>query len=250
MILPWLQALHNKGSKILAVLFDPDDSSEDIAEVLESALLQGVELFFVGGSLVSKGRTEECVEQLKAGGARYVVLFPGNEIQVVDNADAILFMSLISGRNPEFLIGKQVIAAPWVKLAELETIPTGYMLVDGGRITSATYMSHTMPLPANKPDIAAATALAGEMLGLQVMYMDAGSGADEPIPTNLISSVRHTVRSVLICGGGIRSANAALKAWEAGADVVVIGNGAFEKPGLINEITTVLHKVNSPQLPV
>lgn len=238
------------GVKTLAVLVDPDDTAADRHEVLESALMQGIELFLAGGSLVTSGHTARAVRELKDGGAPRVVLFPGHEIQVVAEADAMFFMSLISGRNPEYLIAKQVAAASFVKAAGLETIPSGYMLVDGGKITSANYISHTLPIPADKPDIAAATAMAGEMLGMQLMYLDAGSGAARAIPAPLIQRVRETVDAVLVVGGGIRDAAAAEAAWNAGADVVVIGNGAFENPAIIKEIAQVFQKMNSRQVRV
>lgn len=242
--------LRRTGKKSLAVLVDPDDAPGQIHEVAENALIHGVNLFLVGGSLLTKGRTEDCVKQLKNLGARQVVLFPGQEIQVVKEADAMLFMSLISGRNPEFLIGKQVNAAPWVRQAGLHTIPTGYMLVESGKMTSAVYMSHTSPLPSDKPDIAATTAMAGEMLGLQVFYMDAGSGAAHPVRPELISAVRKSVNGIIFVGGGIRNAELAEKAWVAGADVVVIGNGVFENVSILKDISAVCHKMNTNSIGV
>jgi phosphoglycerol geranylgeranyltransferase len=250
MVINQLYDNKKSGKKILAVLVDPDDAADKVNTVAEAALLQGVELFLVGGSILTKGHTERCVQQLKDLGDRYVVLFPGNEIQVVAGADAILFMSLVSGRNPEFLIGKQVNAAPWVRKAGLETLPTAYMLIESGKITSALYMSHTLPLPANKPDIAAATAIASEMLGMKLFYMDAGSGADSPVKPAMIKKVRNSVSGILIIGGGIRNAEGAEKAWTAGADVVVVGNGAFEDVSILAEISSVCKKLNTPQFEV
>jgi phosphoglycerol geranylgeranyltransferase len=244
-VLSRFSELRKSGKKELAVLVDPDDDATHIREVAENALLNGVELFLVGGSLLTEGQTAICVELLKELGARHVVLFPGHEIQIAENADAILFMSLISGRNPEFLIGKQVNAAPWVKKAGLEAIPTGYMLVESSKMTSAVYMSQTIPLPADKPDIASATALAGELLGLQVFYMDAGSGAVQPVQPNLIAAVRNTVQGVLFIGGGINSAEKAEKAWLSGADVVVIGNGVFKDLSILTEIAGMCRKLNN-----
>ncbi|MBS3913301.1 MAG: geranylgeranylglyceryl/heptaprenylglyceryl phosphate synthase [Bacteroidetes bacterium] len=245
MVFSYLQEQRKTGSKTLAVLVDPDDSETAVRNVAEMALMHGVELFLVGGSIVTRGNTQNCVEQLKNLGARYVVLFPGNEIQVVNNADAILFMSLVSGRNPEFLIGKQVNAAAWVRKAGLETIPTAYMIVESGKMTSALYMSQSLPLPSDKPDIAAATAIASEMLGMRAFYLDAGSGAENPVKTNMIKKVRNSISGVIFIGGGIRNAPAAEKAWTAGADVVVIGNGVFEDPGILKEISAVCNKLNT-----
>ncbi|MCC7298040.1 MAG: geranylgeranylglyceryl/heptaprenylglyceryl phosphate synthase [Bacteroidia bacterium] len=245
-----LNQIRNSGQKSVAVLVDPDDAADKIRLVAETALVQGIELFLVGGSLVTDGNTHSCAALLKSLGAKYVVLFPGNEIQVTAEADAILFMSLVSGRNPEFLIGKQVNAAPWVRKAGLETLPTAYMLVESGKLTSALYMSHTLPLPSNKPDIAAATALAAEMLGMKLFYMDAGSGADQPVPAEMIERVKNTVAGTIIVGGGIRSAAEAETAWNAGADVVVVGNGAFENVSIIQDMARVCKKLNTPQFKV
>ncbi len=250
MLLDTLYNWNKTGTKHLAVLVDPDDDESEIATVLATARINRVELFLVGGSLVTEGNTARCVEFLKKNGAPMVVLFPGHEIQVVEGADGILFMSLISGRNPEFLIGKQVAAAPWVKQAGLEAIPTGYMLVESGKLTSAQYMSNTLPLPSGKPDIAAATAMAGELLGLKLFYMDAGSGADFAIPENLIERVRNAVSGVLFIGGGIRTAKEAEKAWKAGADVVVVGNGVFENPLILEEMGAVCKIMNSTKIGV
>lgn len=233
MITAHLQSCKTLGLKILAILVDPDSGEKAIASVLNHAIEQGIELFLVGGSLLSEGRVNDTVIQLKNGGAKYVILFPGNEIQLSPHADALLFMALISGRNPEFLIGKQVVAAPWVKKTGIETIPTGYMLIESGRLTSANYMSHTLPIPADKPDIAVATALAGEYLGMRLIYMDAGSGAKYPIPAAMIRAVAQNTQSIIFIGGGIRSAEEARSAWMAGADVIVVGNGCFDDPGII-----------------
>lgn len=241
------QALHQiqiNEKKALAVLVDPDDALEKIERVAESALIQGVSLFLVGGSLLTQGNTDKCASLLKQMGAPHVILFPGNEIQVSAEADAIFFMSLVSGRNPEFLIGKQVNAAPWVKRAGLEAIPTAYMLVESGKLTSALYMSHTIPLPSNKPDIAGATALAAEMLGMKVFYMDAGSGAELPVGASLIEEVKKQVGGVVIVGGGIRNARTAEAAWKAGADIVVIGNGVFEDVSILSEMGAMCRKMN------
>jgi putative glycerol-1-phosphate prenyltransferase len=198
--------------------------------------------------LLTEGNTYRCVDELKQKGAGQVVLFPGNEIQVVSNADAILFMSLISGRNPEYLIAKQVAAAPFIRRSELETIPTGYLLIEGGKMTAAHYVSQTMPIPADKPEIAATTVLAGAMLGMKAMYLDAGSGASRRVSPDMIAAVRHIFDGVLIIGGGIRDAEAAETAWNAGADVVVVGNAAFENPDSVREIAEVLNKMNSSKV--
>jgi putative glycerol-1-phosphate prenyltransferase len=169
-----------------------------------------------------------------------VVLFPGDNLQINSHADAILFLSLISGRNPDLLIGKHVISAPILKDSGIEVVSTGYMLIDGGTPTSVSYMSNTTPIPANKRDIAVCTAMAGEMLGLKLIFMDAGSGALNPVGENMISAVKKSIDIPLIVGGGIRSAEKAKAAFEAGADVVVVGNAIESNKDLIREIAQII----------
>ena len=232
------------GHKTLALLIDPDDDLDETADLTEYALMQGVELFFIGGSLVSKGNTEKTTKLVKDLGAPMVVLFPGNEIQVNKHADAILFMSLISGRNPEYLIGKQVATASLIHQLKLEAIPTGYILVESGKLTSAHYISQTFPVPMDKPDLAATTALAGKMMGMEVMYLDAGSGAEKPISSEMLKSVKDTSRCLLIAGGGIRNAEQARTSWEAGADIVVVGNAAANDHTILKSIHKVAKGLN------
>jgi putative glycerol-1-phosphate prenyltransferase len=232
------------NQKGLAILIDPDQHGEKTNQIFELYKKLNIQLFLVGGSLLSAGITEKCVSDLKKLGAKNVVLFPGNEIQLCKDADALLFMSLISGRNPEFLIGKQVVAAPWIKNSKIEPIPTGYMLIDSGNITSALYMSGTLPIPNNKPDIAAATALAGQYLGMQVIYLDAGSGAQNCVNSEIIQAVNTNSNCVLFVGGGIKSAEQALNAWNNGADYIVVGNGVFENTQILKELSDVLNQIN------
>jgi putative glycerol-1-phosphate prenyltransferase len=232
------------NQKGLAILIDPDQHGEKTNQIFELSKKLNIQLFLVGGSLLSAGITEKCVSDLKKLGAKNVVLFPGNEIQLCKDADALLFMSLISGRNPEFLIGKQVVAAPWIKNSKIEPIPTGYMLIDSGNITSALYMSGTLPIPNNKPDIAAATALAGQYLGMQVIYLDAGSGAQNCVNSEIIQAVNTNSNCVLFVGGGIKSAEQALNAWNNGADYIVVGNGVFENTQILKELSDVLNQIN------
>jgi len=234
----------NLNQKGLAVLIDPDQHGDITNHIFNLSQKLKIDLFLVGGSLLSAGITQKCVSDLKNLGAKNVILFPGNEIQLCNEADAILFMSLISGRNPEFLIGKQVVAAPWIKNSGIEPIPTGYMLVDSGNITSALYMSGTLPLPNNKPDIAAATALAGQYLGMQLLYMDAGSGAQNPVNPELIHAVSQNSSCVLFIGGGIKTAAQATTAWQNGADYIVVGNGVFENTHILEELASALKQFN------
>lgn len=227
-----------QGRKELAVLVDPDTQDASllprIAETIESA---GVNIILFGGSLLTQFELDDKIGFLKDNTSAKVVSYPSSAQQVSAKADAILFLSLISGRNPELLIGQQVIAAPLIKRLGLEAISTGYMLVDGGRPTTASYMSGTFPIPYDKPEIAACTAMAGEMLGLRHIYMDAGSGAQNAISSEMISAVRNTVNTPLIVGGGIRTEEKAVEVCEAGADIIVVGNAVEKNPLLIQELT-------------
>lgn len=229
-VLQSIHIKHQSNQKCLAVLIDPDNlSCKDTFNVmLEEINVSSVDYIFVGGSLTVKNNFEEAIQYIQSKTSIPVVIFPGSIDQLSPNADALLFLSLISGRNPELLIGNQVVTAPKIRAMQLEAIPTGYMLIDGGRLTTANYISNTLPIPNNKPDIAMATAIAGEMLGMKTIYMDAGSGADHPIPSEMIKKVRQNINLPLIIGGGINNAEQARIAWQAGADVVVIGT-AFEK---------------------
>ncbi|MFY0594156.1 geranylgeranylglyceryl/heptaprenylglyceryl phosphate synthase [Roseivirga sp.] len=227
-----------QGKKSLAVLFDPDDTDErSLIESLNVCLENNVDYLFVGGSLVTSNNLHEVVSMIKSYTDIPCVLFPGNAIQIDASADAILFLSLISGRNPELLIGQHVVAAPVVKRSNLEVIPTGYMLVNSGKPTSASYISNSQPLPNDKPSLSASTALAGEMLGFKSIYMDAGSGAEEPISAKVIKAVRKSLSVPLIIGGGLNSTTKAKQALDAGADIIVIGNGAQKNLNLVNEVS-------------
>ena len=236
-ILKTMQATRRSGARQIAVLVDPDKTSARAAHALAGqAAAAGIDYLMVGGSLIVDGQFDNCVEALKAGGEVPVVLFPGDTFQISDQADAILLLSLISGRNPELLIGRHVIAAPALRRSGLEILPTGYMLIDGGAPTSVSYMSNTMPIPADKPDIAMCTAMAGEMLGLRAIYMDAGSGALRPVSPGMIEAVRAVTELPLIVGGGLRSADAAIAALDAGADVIVTGTAVENDAGWIQEL--------------
>jgi phosphoglycerol geranylgeranyltransferase len=226
------------GNKQLAVLIDPDSIADESFLVNTCKLCNAaqVDLILVGGSLITNGFFERCINIIKQETSIPVLLFPGNIMQIDKNADAILLLSLISGRNPDMLIGKHVLAAPTLKKSGIEIMPTGYMLIDGGNITSVSYMSNTTPIPADKSSIAACTAMAGEMLGLQLIYMDAGSGAKQPIPEKLIREVKNNISIPLFVGGGMRTAQAVKAACQAGADVVVVGNAIETNPELIYDL--------------
>jgi len=234
-----------QGKKQLAVLVDPDKlSNKDIENIAINAAKSGVDYFFVGGSLLVNNELDQCIKTLKASSEIPVILFPGNNMQLSWKADAILFLSLISGRNAEMLIGLHVIAAPYLKLSPLEVISCGYMLIDSGKTTAVQYMSNTMPIPSDKMDIAICTAIAGEMLGLKLVYLEAGSGAQHCVPISMIEQVKQNIGIPLITGGGLRTPENVREAAVAGADIIVVGN-AFEKnSALISEMADAVHKAS------
>ncbi|MFT4759972.1 MAG: phosphoglycerol geranylgeranyltransferase [Paraglaciecola sp.] len=240
-----LCAAKAKGEKKFVLLIDPDEEKlGNLERVLDLSMQAGVDYFFVGGSLIVEDRMEFVLRKIKALSSIPTVLFPSSPLQVNDKADAILFLSLISGRNSEFLIGNHVISAPYLKKSSLEILSTGYMLVDGGKPTTASYMSNTSPIPYEKDEIAMCTAMAGEMLGLKLMYLDGGSGAKNPVSTSMIKSVSQAINAPLIVGGGIRTPEKALANVEAGADVVVVGNAIEKNPKLIFEMAEAVHSLN------
>jgi putative glycerol-1-phosphate prenyltransferase len=234
-----------KGAKSFAVLIDPDKvGAPDIAYLVERSLIAKVDYFFVGGSLVISDHLDECICQIKNLCNIPVLLFPGSPSQISKQADALLYLSLISGRNADYLIGQHVISAPFVKKSGLEIISTGYMVVDGGAATTVSYISNATPLPADKPDIALCTAMAGEMLGMKIIYMDAGSGAKKAISEQMITAVAQHIQVPLIVGGGIRDAEKAYLNCKAGADVIVVGNAIEKDTALISEISAAIHQAN------
>ena len=245
-ILSSLQQRHKANKKSIAVLVDPDKSEDPsrLQHLINLASKNCVDYFFVGGSLVTSANLSEVVKKIKENVNIPVVLFPGNVMQVDASADAVLFLSLISGRNPELLIGQHVVAAPILKNTRLEVIPTGYMLINSGKITSVAYISNTTPIPDDKYSLAASTALAGQMLGLQVVYIDAGSGAEREISPRMIAAVRKTISIPLVVGGGINSARKAIAALEAGADMIVVGNALEKDPDLLTEVSEKIYEWN------
>ena len=231
------------GKKQLAVLIDPDKlQNQDVEKIAVNAEESGVDCFFVGGSLLVNNELDQCIKTLKANSKIPVILFPGNTMQMSWKADAILFLSLISGRNAEMLIGRHVIAAPHLKMSPLEVISCGYMLIESGKSTAVQYMSNTVPIPYDKMDIAICTAMAGEMLGLKLIYLEAGSGAQQSVPVQMIEQVKQNIRIPLIVGGGIRTPEKANEAATAGADIIVVGTAFEKKPGLIAEIADAVHR--------
>jgi len=245
-ILSTLQQRHKEHKKSIAVLVDPDkvEDPSRLLHLINLASENCVDYFFVGGSLITSTNLSDVVKRIKENVNIPVVLFPGNAIQVDATADGILFLSLISGRNPELLIGQHVIAAPVLKHTRLEVIPTGYMLINSGKITSVAYISNTMPIPDDKYSLAASTAMAGQMLGLQTIYIDAGSGAEKEIGPRMIAAIRKSVTIPLIVGGGINSAQKAIAALEAGADMIVVGNALEKHPDLLTEVSEKIYAWN------
>jgi len=240
-----LLTARQQGKKKLAVLIDPDKlRMGNLDQLIKLAVRCKVDYFFIGGSLLVNNQLDQCLAMIREQCNIPMILFPGNSYQISYKADAILFLSLVSGRNPDLLIGQHVIAAPYLKLSPLEVLPTGYMLVDGGVGTTVLYMSNTSPIPANKADIAVCTALAAEMLGLKLIFMDAGSGANKPISGEMISAVSHAVSVPVIVGGGIRSAEKVSENLNAGADVIVIGNAFEHDPSLLIDIAATVHSHN------
>lgn len=232
----WLEKKSN-SIKSLAVLVDPDKVNESyLASLVASGNKGYVDYFFVGGSLLTTQHLDETIRYLKAHCTIPVVLFPGSTMQINLQADGILLLSLISGRNADLLIGKHVEVAPILANADLEVIATGYMIIDGGKATSASYMSNTQPIPIDKPEIAVCTAMAGEMLGLKCIYLEAGSGALNPVPTEAIKQVHKRLRIPIIAGGGIRDAETAKVICEAGADIIVVGTKFENEPEALSDI--------------
>ncbi len=233
------------GQKSFTVLIDPDKvSSSSLSALMHKANDAAVDYFFVGGSLVVSDHLDECIAQIKKESSIPVILFPGSPAQLSRHADALLYLCLISGRNPELLIGQHVISAPFVKKSGLEIMSTGYMVIDGGAPTTVSYISGAAPIPADKAEIALCTAMAGEMLGKKLIYMDAGSGAKKPISEEMIAVVAKNIEVPLVIGGGIRNAEKAYLNCKAGADMIVVGNAIEKDISLLEEMTAAVHGVS------
>jgi len=242
-ILEKLKETHKIGRKELAVLIDPDHfEKERIRHIVTQSEMSKVDYLFVGGSLVKDNAIHKCVDFIKGISSIPVILFPGSTNQITESADALFFLSLISGRNPELLIGKHVETAPILKSMDIEVLSTGYMLIDGGRPTTVSYISNTHPIPADKPQIAACTAMAGELLGMNLIYLDSGSGAKWPVNSKIISAVKKSVDMPIIVGGGISTPELALEACQAGADIIVAGTAFETEPDLIFEMCKSIHQ--------
>jgi putative glycerol-1-phosphate prenyltransferase len=233
-----------RQQKQFALLVDPDKYDDQALDNLIGHINRyPPDLLLVGGSILYKP-IDLTITALKLNTNVPVFIFPGNVIQLSDRADGILFLSLISGRNPEYLIGNHVLAAPHLNRAGIEVIPTGYILVQNGDSTSVEYMSHTLPIPAGKPEIAVATAMAGEMLGMKLIYLEAGSGAEHPVGLDTIKAIRRNISLPLVVGGGISSPAIAKDILAAGADMFVVGTAVEKDPSMVRAFCTLRDKCN------
>jgi putative glycerol-1-phosphate prenyltransferase len=230
------------GKKSIALLLDPDKSTGDsLHNILQYAIGSKTDYIFAGGSLTFSS-IDNLISEIRKLCSIPVILFPGNLLQLTLKADIILLLSLISGRNPELLIGNHVIAAPHLKDVREKLVSVGYMLIGCGKKTSVEYISQTEPIPYDKPEIAVATALAGEMLGMQMIYLEAGSGATNPVPLNIVKAVRQNISIPLAVGGGIKSKDEVEDIYNAGADLIILGNGCEKNPELLNEACRIRDK--------
>ena len=232
------------GKKSFAVLIDPDKVDNDkMLQLIKLGAAAKIDYFLVGGSLVVSNYIDECVQLIKKHCTIPTILFPGSAIQVSKNADALLYLSLISGRNADLLIGQHVVSAPIIRQSGLEIMSTGYIVIDGGAPTTVSYISNATPIPADKNEIAMCTAMAGEMLGMKLIYMDAGSGARIPIRESMIEKVADCIEVPLIVGGGITDPEKAYLNCKAGADVIVVGNAIEKDENLMHEMSAAVHSV-------
>ncbi|MFH1213952.1 MAG: geranylgeranylglyceryl/heptaprenylglyceryl phosphate synthase [Candidatus Neomarinimicrobiota bacterium] len=227
-----LERARQKGGSYF-VLIDPDTRpSAQLPDFVREICACGVDAILVGGSLIIGANFQEALDAVKSASSVPVIIFPGSVAQVSCQADAVLYLSLISGRNPSYLFGELVIAAPVIRKLEIEPISTGYMLFESGRTTTAEFMSNTRPLPINKPEIAMAHALAAQYMGMSTVYLEAGSGADHSVPNQIVKAVSSYVSIPVIVGGGIRTPEDARAKIEAGATFIVTGNVFDEKSNL------------------
>ncbi len=237
--------LKSRGQSGFAVLADPDKiAPSEMPRLAQLCNEAGVDYLLMGGSLLLAHQMELCIQRFKADSNIPVILFPGSPAQVTPFADALLYLSLLSGRNAELLIGQHVVSAPLVKASGLEVISTGYILIDGGVPTTVSYISNAMPIPADKPEIALCTAWAGELQGKHIIYLDAGSGARVPISTKMISMVSSQTAIPLVVGGGILTPEKAFENCNAGANLIIVGNAIESNQGLIKEMAAAVKQAN------
>jgi putative glycerol-1-phosphate prenyltransferase len=236
-ILEYISKAKQNNEKLLTILLDPDKIDlNNLPLVIEKINQSNANLIFVGGSLLFKNVLDDFVKIVKQNTNLPVILFPGSAIQITNEADAILFLQLISGRNPDYLIGNQVIAAPLLKQTDLEVISTGYILIESGRETTASYISNTKPIPSHKPEIAMATAIAGAYIGHKIIYMDGGSGAINSVPIEMIKKVAKHIDLPIIIGGGLKTKQQIDAVFNAGATIVVVGTAFEDDEHLLNKI--------------
>jgi len=227
------------GNKSVALLLDPDKATgEGLKKILRIASECRTDYILAGGSLTFNS-IDNLIDTVRSLCNIPIVLFPGNLLQLSLRADAILLLSLISGRNPELLIGDHVIAAPYLRSVREKLVSVGYILVGSGKKTSVEYISQTEAIPADKSELVVATAMAGEMLGFHMIYLEAGSGAENPVPSQIISAVRENVSVPLAVGGGLRNRREISDTFNAGANLIILGNGCEKNPGLLAEACTV-----------
>ena len=232
----------NRRGACYVILIDPDKKNDKlIYDQVEIANQSDVDAIFVGGSLMMDGKSNVRVEKIKQLSNIPLILFPGGVNQISTQYDSILFLSLLSGRNPHYLIGEQVISAPIIKDLKLETISTGYILLDGGTVTSVEFMSGTRPIPMNKKDIVTSHALAGQYLGMKLIYLEAGSGAKHSVSKEIIRDVADTVDIPIIVGGGIATPSLAKKAVKAGASIIVTGTAVEKNSNCMEEFAKAIH---------
>ncbi len=227
------------GKKSIALLLDPDKAKGDsLRNILSIARISNTDYILAGGSLTFNS-IDTLIDNIRELCSIPVILFPGNLLQLTHNADIIMLLSLISGRNPELLIGNHVIAAPHLKDVKEKLISVGYILISCGNKTSVEYISHTEAIPSDKPEIVVATALAGEMLGLQMIYLEAGSGANGHVPINIIKAVRDNISIPIAVGGGIKNKQEVENIFNAGANLIILGNGCEKNPDLLIDACTI-----------
>jgi len=239
-----ISAVREARGAAFAVLLDPDKLPFDqMKERVQSCENASADFFFVGGSLVHSADTDVFVSELQKYASIPVIGFPGSVSQISGSLDAVLYLSVVSGRNPDFLFGRHLYVAPVIRRLGLESISTAYMLVESGRLTAAQYVNQSLPLPRDKPEIAQATAMAAEMMGMKLMYLDCGSGASESVPTSLISAIHGTCKAPIIVGGGLRSPESVSERVNAGASVIVVGNAIEETAdgSFIREMAAAAH---------
>ncbi|MDB4438935.1 geranylgeranylglyceryl/heptaprenylglyceryl phosphate synthase [bacterium] len=234
------------GKKLLTMLIDPDTKDlENIYKTIDKAISAHVDCFFIGGSLLHQNSLAEIVDYIKSKTHIPVILFPGNTAQVYSQADATLFPSVISGRNPELLIGRHVESAGLLRESGIEVISLGYMLIDSGLTTTVNYITNTSPIPYDNTNIAISTAIAGELLGMKMIYLEAGSGAPRTISSKMINQVSKNINVPLIVGGGIKTPEQAEEILDAGADMIVVGNALETNDDLIFDLSATVHSIKT-----